>query len=209
MKTPAVSLVLLLPSRTGFAEEVSLPVPVLEWSFYVLLIFALVVAVGIFFRKGKDKRSESLSELLEEHHASVHSVNPDVSVTECVRQMNEQRIGAMLVIEDERLLGIFTERDAITKVLGAGLEPSYTKVSAVMSHDPICVTPTTTLDDAMAIVTNQRIRHLPVVQNGNVMGMVSSGDLTHWLVEDRSGEIRELVDIAGRRRDGGGERRDP
>jgi CBS domain-containing protein len=78
-----------------------------------------------------------------------------------------------------------------------------------MSHDPICVTPTTTLDDAMAIVTNQRIRHLPVVQNGNVMGMVSSGDLTHWLVEDRSGEIRELVDIAGRRRDGGGERRDP
>jgi CBS domain-containing protein len=209
MKTTTVSLVLLLSSRTGFAEEVSLPVPVLEWSFYVLLIFALVVAVGIFFRKGKDKRNESLSELLEEHHASIHSVNPDISVTECVRQMNEQRIGAMLVIEDERLLGIFTERDAITKVLGAGLEPSYTKVSAVMSHDPICVTPTTTLDDAMAIVTNQRIRHLPVVQNGNVMGMVSSGDLTHWLVEDRSGEIRELVDIAGRRRDGRGERRNP
>jgi CBS domain-containing protein len=209
MKTTTVSLVLLLSSRTGFAEEVSLPVPVLEWSFYVLLIFALVVAIGIFFRKGKDKRNESLSELLEEHHASIHSVDPDISVTECVRQMNEQRIGAMLVIEDERLLGIFTERDAITKVLGVGLEPSYTKVSAVMSHDPICVTPTTTLDDAMAIVTNQRIRHLPVVQNGNVLGMVSSGDLTHWLVEDRSGEIRELVDIAGRRRDGQGERRNP
>jgi CBS domain-containing protein len=204
-----VSFVLLLPSRTGFAEEVSLPAPVLEWSFYVLLIFALVVAIGIFFRKGKDKRNESLSELLEEHHASIHSVNPDVSVTECVRQMNEQRIGAMLVIEDERLLGIFTERDAITKVLGAGLEPSYTKVSAVMSHDPICVKPTITLDDAMAIVTSQRIRHLPVVQDGNVLGMVSSGDLTHWLVEDRSGEIRELVDIAGRRRDSRGEWRDP
>jgi CBS domain-containing protein len=209
MKATTVSLVLLLSSRTSFAEEVSLPAPVLEWSFYVLLIFALVVAIGIFFRKGKDKRDESLSELLEEHHASIHSVNPDVSVTECVQQMNEQRIGAMLVIEDERLLGIFTERDAITKVLGAGLEPSYTKVSAVMSHDPICVTPTTTLDDAMAIVTTQRIRHLPVIQDGKVLGMVSSGDLTHWLVEDRSGEIRELVDIAGRRRDGRGERHDP
>ena len=209
MKATTVSLVLLLSSRTSFAEEVSLPVPVLEWSFYVLLIFALVVAIGIFFRKGKDKRNESLSELLEEHHASIHSVNPDVSVTECVRQMNEQLIGAMLVIEDERLLGIFTERDAITKVLGAGLEPSYTKVSAVMSHNPICVTPTTTLDDAMAIVTSQRIRHLPVVQDSKVLGMVSSGDLTHWLVEDRSGEIRELVDIAGRRRDGRGERHDP
>ena len=142
-----------------------------------------------------------MSELLEEHHATIHSVNPDVSVTECVRLMNEKRIGAMLVIEDERLLGIFTERDAITKVLGAGLEPSYTKVSAVMSHDPICVTPLTTLDEAMAIVSNQRIRHLPVTQNGKVLGMVSSGDLTHWLVEDRSGEIRELVDVVGRRGD--------
>mgnify|MGYP001545920093 FL=1 len=204
MKIPGTftaSVVLLLLSRTGVAEEVTLPVPVLEWSFYVLLIFAAVVAVGIFFRRGKDKRNESLSELLEEHHATVHSVNPEVSVTECVRQMNEQRIGAMLVMEDERLLGIFTERDAITKVLGAGLEPSYTKVAAVMSHDPICVTPSTTLDEAMAIITNQRIRHLPVAQNGKVLGMVSSGDLTHWLVEDRSGEIRELVDVAGRRGD--------
>jgi CBS domain-containing protein len=70
-----------------------------------------------------------------------------------------------------------------------------------MSHDPICVSPGTTLDEAMAIVTNQRIRHLPIVQDGKVLGMVSSGDLTHWLVEDRSGEIRELVDVAGRRGD--------
>jgi CBS domain-containing protein len=204
MKSPAtftLSTVLLLPYRMSFAEEVTLPVPVLEWSFYILLIFAVVVAVGIFFKRGKDKRNESLSELLEEHHAVIHSVNPEVSVTECVRQMNEQRIGAMLVMEGEQLLGIFTERDAITKVLGSGLEPSYTNVSAVMSHDPICVSPGTTLDEAMAIVTTQRVRHLPVVQNGDVLGMVSSGDLTHWLVEDRSGEIRELVNVARRRGD--------
>jgi CBS domain-containing protein len=190
---------LLLP-RKILAEEVDLPAPVLEWSFYVLLIFALVVAVGIFFKRGKDKRNESMSELLEEHHAIVHSVNPDVSVTECVHQMNEQKIGAMLVMKDDRLLGIFTERDAITRVLGAGLEPSNTKISAVMSNDPICITPSTTLEEAMTIVSSQRVRHLPVVQNKLVLGMVSAGDLTHWLVEDRSGEIRELVDIAGRRR---------
>jgi len=190
---------LLLP-RYSLAEEVDLPAPVLEWSFYVLLIFALVVAVGIFFKRGKDKRSESMSELLEEHHATVHSVDPDVSVTECVHQMNEQRIGAMLVMKDDRLLGIFTERDAITRVLGTGLEPSNTKVAAVMSNNPTCITPATTLDEAMAIVSNQRIRHLPVVQDSLVLGMVSAGDLTHWLVEDRAGEIRELVDIAGRRR---------
>ena len=205
MKSPQLFSVsigagLMLP-RTTFAEDVNLPMPVLEWSFYILLIFALVVAIGIFFKRGKDKRNESISELFEEHHTTIHSVNPDVSVTECVRQMNERRIGAMLVIEDERLHGIFTERDAITRVLGAGLEPSYTKVSAVMSNDPICITPSTTLDEAMAIVSNQRIRHLPVTQDGKVLGMVSAGDLTHWLVEDRSGEIREVVDIAGRRRD--------
>jgi predicted transcriptional regulator len=205
--TTAAAL-LALPG-TALAEEVDLPAPVLEWSFYVLLIFALVVAVGIFFKRGKDKRNEAISELLEEHHATIHSVNPDVSVTECVRQMNEQKIGAMLVIEDDQLLGIFTERDAITKVLGTGLEPSFTKVSAVMSHNPICVTPSTTLDEAMAIVSNQRIRHLPVVQDDRVLGMVSAGDLTHWLVEDRSGEIKELVDIAGRRGDGHGKMGDP
>ena len=191
---------LLLP-RITLAEEVDLPAPVLEWSFYVLLIFALVVAVGVFFKRGKDKRNESMSELLEEHHATVHSVNPDVSVTECVRQMNEQRIGAMLVMDDDRLLGIFTERDAMTKVLGAGIDPSGTKVAEVMSNDPICITPLTTLDEAMAIVLTHRIRHLPVTQNGKVLGMVSSGDLTHWLVEDRAGEIREVVDIVGRRGD--------
>jgi CBS domain-containing protein len=204
MKLPGIFTaltVLLLSSQASFAEDVSLPIPVLEWSFYILLMFALVVAIGIFFKTGKNRRKESMSELLEEHNATIHSVNPDVSVTECVRLMNEKQIGAMLVIENESLLGIFTERDAITKVLGAGLEPSITMISAVMSHNPTCITPLTTLDEAMAIVSNQHIRHLPVMQNGNVLGMVSSGDLTHWLVEDRAGEIRELVDAAGRRGD--------
>jgi len=204
MKIPGIFTALtalLLSPQASFAEDVSLPIPVLEWSFYILLMFALVVAIGIFFKTGKNKRKESMSELLEEHQATIHSVNPDVSVTECVRLMNENQIGAMLVIENESLLGIFTERDAITKVLGAGLEPSMTKISAVMSHNPTCITPLTTLDEAMTIVSSQRIRHLPVVQNGDVLGMVSSGDLTHWLVEDRAGELRELVDAAGRRGD--------
>lgn len=190
----------LLPGL-ALAKEVDLPLPILEWSFYILLLFALIVAIGIFFKRGKDKRTESMSELLKEHHAVIHSVDPGISVTQCVRQMNDQKIGAMLVIEDDKLVGIFTERDAVIKVLGAGLDPISTKVSSVMSHDPICITPSTTLEEAMAIVTTHRIRHLPVTQNGEVLGMVSSGDLTHWLVEDRSGEIRELVDAIGRRGD--------
>ena len=202
MKPPstfAASAILLLLSRTTLAEEVNLPVPVFEWSFYVLLIFALVVAVGIFFRRGKNGNTDSLSSLLDAQSPEIHSVNPDVSVTECIRQMNNLMIGAMLVMENETLLGIFTERDAITKVLGTGLDPANTSVSEVMSKNPFCVTPSTTLKEAMDTITNLRFRHLPVVEDGKVLGVVSSGDLTNRLVEDQTDEIRDLVNIAGRR----------
>ncbi len=174
---------LLLLSRTAFAEEVTLPAPVLEWSFYILLIFAACVAVFIFI-KGKSGTFDTLGSLLGEQNPMVHSVRPDVTVTECVRRMNELRIGAMLVMQEDQLVGIFTERDAITRVLGAGLDPSNTNVSGVMTENPVCVSTSTTLEEAMSIVTNQRIRHLPVVEDGKVLGMVSSGDLTHRLVED-------------------------
>lgn len=205
IRTPYIfitSAACALLSHTALAADVTLPAPFLEWSVYILLLFALLVAVGVFISKGKkDKKDELLGGLLGAQKAVIHSVRPDLSVTKCVRLMNQSDIGAMLVMEDDQLLGIFTERDAITKVLGAGLEPSDTKVSAVMSHNPICVSPSTTVEEAMAIISNQHIRHLPLVEDGKVLGMVSSGDLTHWLVEDRSGEVRELVDIAGNRRE--------
>lgn len=192
----AVAATFLTWPVLSVAEEVELPAPVLEWSFYILLIFAFFVAVGIFFSRGKNGKTEPLSKLINEQSSAVHSVGPGSSVTECVRQMNELRIGAMLVVEDDQLLGIFTERDAMTRVLGAGLDPSSTTVSAVMSDDPVCVTPTTTLDEARAIITNRRVRHLPVVKDGRVMGMVSSGDLNHWLVqvEPESSGVRPGVE---------------
>lgn len=190
----------LLPG-TSFAVHDSLPAPVLEYSIYVLLAFALAVALGIFLRSGKDRKSESLGDLLGSRKRAIHSVGPDCSVTECVRRMNEANIGAMLVMENEKLLGIFTERDAITKVLGGGLEAASSSVSEVMTPDPVCVTPASTLEEAMAIISGQRIRHLPVADDGKVIGMISSGDLTHWLVRDKSVEIREIADFVGRRRD--------
>jgi len=183
------------------ADEVRLPAPVLEYSVYILLAFALLVAVGIFFfAKGKNGKSEALSKLMEQGRPEVVSVAPRTPVAECVRQMNEHRIGAMLVMDSGELLGIFTERDALTRVLGTGLDPGTTAVSDVMTRQPITVTPTTTLEEAMAIVTRERVRHLPVVQGGKVVGIVSSGDLTHRLVRDQAREIQELVDVAGRGR---------
>ena len=90
----------------------------------------------------------------------------------------------MLVMENDQLLGIFTERDAISRVLGVGLDPTSTNVSGVMTRNPVCVSASTTLEEAMSIVTNQRIRHLPVLEDDKVLGVVSSGDLTHRLIKD-------------------------
>ena len=183
---------LALFSSVARAQGVDLPVPFLEWSFYVLLLFGLVVAIGIFIHRGKGEQAEPLKKLMEERSAEVHSVPPDVSVTEFVRQMSDLKIGAMLVMEGERLVGIFTERDAMTRVLGDGLDPTHTSVSEVMSLDPVCVTSSNTLEEARALVTTKRIRHLPVVDDGKVVGMVSSGDLTHWLVRDQSLQLHDV-----------------
>jgi CBS domain-containing protein len=178
-------------------EQVDLPMPVLEWSFYVLLIFALIVGVGIFFRRGRDVPDEALDRLMDERERKVHSVEPGATVTECVTLMNSLNIGAILVMEAGELRGIFTERDAMTRVLGGGLDPSTTRIGDVMTRDPVCVAPDLSLGEARALITHRRIRHLPVVQDGRVLGMVSSGDLTHWLVRDEPANIRELVDSAG------------
>ena len=190
MNTPRVFLVsagIVLLSSTAFAEDVALPAPVLEWSFYILLIFAVCVAVGIsIFMKRRGMPGDNLGTLLGRKAPVIHSVGPDVSIIQCVRRMNELKIGAMLVMEDEQLLGIFTERDAITRVLGEGLDPTGTKIAEVMSKNPFWVSSTTSIEEAMNIITQRRIRHLPVVEDGKVLGVFSSGDLTHHLLDKTS-----------------------
>lgn len=184
----AAATALLLHSGPASAAEVDLPVPFLEWSFYVLLLFGLAVAIGIFIHRGRGEKSEPLAHLMAERSTTVHSIAPDVSITDCVRQMDELKIGAMLVMEHDRLLGIFTERDAMSRVLAAGLDPTATIVSEVMSDNLVCVTPDTTLEEARRLVTHRRIRHLPVVDHGRVVGMVSSGDLTHWQIRNQASQ---------------------
>ncbi len=195
-----VPVALAMLSGPAWAAAVNPPAPVLEWSFYVLLIFAVCVAAFVFFNKSSNKNEEPLSSMLGEARRAINWVHPDTSVTESVRQMNSENIGALLVMEDDKLTGIFTERDALNKVLAAGIDPTSTKVSEVMTKDPYCVDPSTTVEEAMSIVTDRRVRHLPILHNGSLVGLISSGDLTRWLVEDKAGEIKDLVDIAARRR---------
>ena len=164
---------------------------------YALLLFVIVVAFYAYFMRLRDKRRAPVGRLFGEREA-IHSVGPDSSVAECVRTMTANRIGALIVMEGERLMGIFTERDALNRVLAAGLDPVSTNISAVMTRDPFCIPPGTTVAEAMALVTKRRFRHLPIVENGKVLAVISSGDLTHWLVKDQAGEVQELVDLAAR-----------
>jgi CBS domain-containing protein len=188
----------LLSSAALAAPEVEQVVHTIsELMAYGSILFVVVVGVLIYFAKFQDKRRTSLDSLFKEREA-IHSVGPNTSVTECVRKMTAEKIGALIVMDGERLVGIFTERDALNKVLAAGLDPVSTKVSEVMTKDPYCIPPTTTVGEAIELVTTRRIRHLPIVVSGKVLAVVSSGDLTHWLVQDQMGEVQELVDLAAR-----------
>ena len=164
---------------------------------YVFIAFVIVVFVAVYFMRLRDKRGAPVKRMLAEREV-IHAVGPDTPVTACVRTMTAEKIGALIVMEGERLTGIFTERDALNKVLAAGLDPVTTKVSAVMTKDPYCIPPATTVGEAMQLVTQRRFRHLPIVENGKVLAVISSGDLTHWLVKDRMREVQELVDLAAR-----------
>jgi Predicted signal-transduction protein containing cAMP-binding and CBS domains len=186
--SPAVLAATLDQEQTALFGQVQM---------YVLIAFVIIVAAGVYFMRSRDKRQTPLNEIFKKGEA-IHSVGPDTLVTECVRLMTASKIGALIVMDGERLIGIFTERDALNKVLAGGLDPRNTKVSAVMTKDPYCIPPTTTVDDAMKLITKRRFRHLPIVDNGKVLAVVSSGDLTHWLVQDRMGEVQELVDLAAR-----------
>jgi len=193
----AIGLALLSPAALAATRDEVQTLLFGQVQIYVFLAFVIIVIAGVYFMRSRDKRSTPVDRLIEGPE-SIHSVGPNTLVTECVRKVAAEKIGALIVMDGERLIGIFTERDALNKVLAAGLAPGSTKVAEVMTKDPYCIQPTTTVGDAMELVTRRRFRHLPVVKNGKVLAIVSSGDLTHWLVKDQMGEVQELVDLAAR-----------
>jgi CBS domain-containing protein len=137
---------------------------------------------------------DALRLILEDKGSDVRSVSPGATVVEAVRSMNEHGIGALLVLEGDAPVGIFTERDVLRRVLDAGRDPAATRVSEVMTEKLVCVGPGTTVEEAMAVITERRCRHLPVTEGGKVLGMVSSGDLTRWVTRGQAFEIDRLVE---------------
>jgi len=129
----------------------------------------------------------------------VYTIAPTATVRDTVRLMNDNGVGAMLVLIDDKLVGIFTERDVLRRVVDAGRDPNTTRVGEVMTTDLVQVDPATTVEEAMALMTKHRYRHLPVMQDGKIAGVISIGDLTRWVSITQEGELRKMVDyITGR-----------
>jgi signal-transduction protein with cAMP-binding, CBS, and nucleotidyltransferase domain len=122
----------------------------------------------------------------------VWSLEPSSSVYDAIAMMADKRVGALLVMQDGKLLGIVSERDYARKVILQGRASHETPVSEIMSSPVITVTPAHTVGECMRLVTDKRIRHLPVVENGRVTGMVSIGDLVNWVVSEQQETIRHL-----------------
>ena len=167
-----------------------------EAGLYVLVLSTIVTVVFVCFRQLPDKHAATLQTILSDEAGTTHSVEADALVVECVRKMTDNKIGALTVMDSGKLVGIFTERDALSRVLAAGRDPRDTRVVEVMTTDPCCATPEMTVGDAMELVTKRQFRHLPIVANGKVQALLSSGDLTHWLGKNRGGELQDKVELA-------------
>jgi CBS domain-containing protein len=108
----------------------------------------------------------------------VVSVGPGATVLEAALLMNDHKIGSLVVLEGGRLVGIFTERDVLRRVVGESRNPAATRVAEVMTTELVCGTPETSLEEAAGVMKNRRIRHLPVLDfEGRLLGLVSIGDL--------------------------------
>ena len=106
--------------------------------------------------------------------------------------MNRHKVGAVLIMDGGRLAGIFTERDVLSRVVVAGLDPKTTPMERVMTREPITVASTTTIEEVMALFTNKRFRHLPVVDGGRLVGLISIGDILRWMVDMHRHEAEQL-----------------
>jgi CBS domain-containing protein len=135
-----------------------------------------------------------VTEILEGKGGEVIRIDAGASVLDAVRLMVERNVGSLLVTEGERITGIVTERDYLRRVTLEGRTEEETTVREIMSSPLVVVTPEASVEECMAVMTDRRIRHLPVAQDGEVVGLVSIGDLVKFRSRQQSFEIRYLTD---------------
>ena len=136
-----------------------------------------------------------VSTLLESKSTTVFSVPVTVTVSEAVHEMNRRKIGSVLVMEGGVLVGIFTERDVLMRVVAADRDPKTTPVAHVMTRSPVTIPSSMTIEEVMDMHSGKHFRHLPVVENGRVIGMISVRDILRWLAEANSKKADQLEDF--------------
>lgn len=134
----------------------------------------------------------TVSQLLQAKGGGVWSVAPDCSVYDALRMMAAKNCGALLVMEGDRLRGIISERDYARKVILLGKTSHELPVREIMSDKVVCVGPRQTVDECMGLMSGRRIRHLPVLDGGRVIGMLSIGDLVKEVIADQQMTIQQL-----------------
>jgi CBS domain-containing protein len=141
---------------------------------------------------------KTISQFLDQSNRPVYSVGPNATVREALEVMAQQNIGALLVLDDDSLAGIFSERDYARKVVLKGKSSSEAKVSEIMTSKVITINTKHTIDQCMQIMTDNHIRHLPIVNDENVMGLISIGDVVREMIAYQKSMIEQLQSyIAG------------
>jgi signal-transduction protein with cAMP-binding, CBS, and nucleotidyltransferase domain len=138
------------------------------------------------------KLSDTVDLILKQKGHDIWSVSPDDSVYESIKRMADKGVGALLAISDGAVVGIVSERDYARKVILQGRSSKDTQVKDIMTSPVVFVSPRNTLDECMSIMTKHRIRHLPVMEDEQVLGVVSIGDLVKWIISEQEVTIRQL-----------------
>jgi len=136
---------------------------------------------------------QRVSDLLNHKGRDVWSLSPEATVYEAIEQMAQKGVGALLVMEDKRLVGIVSERDYARKVILIGRSSRETQVHEIMSNPVFCIPLDLSVDETMAVMTDKHVRHLPVVDEDTVVGVISIGDVVRAIIEDKEFYIQQLT----------------
>ena len=134
----------------------------------------------------------TIATLLEQKDGAVFTIPTTVTVAEAVHEMNAHKVGSVLVMNGLRLAGIFTERDVLRRVVGADIDPRFTPITKVMTSEVLTIEPTATVQEVMDIFTERRCRHLPVMVDGRLLGLISIGDVSRWVANSHRVEAESL-----------------